>query len=206
MIHIVRNNKKKYLISFFVIIILAISMELQTILLSYVMGMLIDKITEKEFQLAFEILKVSSFVIVIISIIGVTYKYMVDKVYYKFQKSIKNDVYAYLFQIKMSEYKNMDESKTSKLVSDEIDRCATFMVYHKTRYYVNIMAIILLGFLLIRIHVFISFIIVCIIVINLLINMYIYKYMYTFGKESHSKENELFALESNWFHHIKLIK
>lgn len=204
--NILKQQQKHFKGSLFAILLLAIIVEIQMIFFSFIMGTLLDIITLKDFERAFSILIYTMVATITISLIGMLYKYIVDKTFYTFKQEIKTSIYKSVFNIELSKFNQKNKIEVIKRLDYETNNCANYIINSRTSFYISIFSIIILSLLLLRINLLIFIIILTLIALNMIVNIFIYKKMYEAGKKSNIKENEFFALESSWYQKTKLVK
>lgn len=208
------QNKMKFINSilhkknkiFIMILILLIFLQFQSIISTFFMGRMLDKIIEKNFSMAIKLVIASGAFSVIITIVYYIYNILTKKYESQIGYELKSNIYNTLEKVKITKIMQYGSSYLVDRVNKDVSICSNFFLEEKPALYVNIINVFIVSIFFLYTSPASLIIILILIFINFFIYGVSYKKMYICKKDEAEFSNNQINIEINWFNKINLVK
>lgn len=187
------------------LLLITIIVQSQNVLISYVMGIIVDGLTSMKFTWVLQVLVFVCMLIIAITALSTLQDYVSRRLQFYYQHKLKELIYEHLFRVKLNSLTESVSAICEKIDTDTLT-CANYVIEDKLQVYIDGVLALLITGTLFFIDWQICLLILLLAVLNISIYMFSYQKIFSIRKAEKDAQTASFSREVMWMGRGKLVR
>ncbi|WP_270372550.1 ABC transporter ATP-binding protein [Longicatena caecimuris] len=187
------------------LLFITIIVQSQNVLISYVMGIIVDGLTSMKFSWVLQVLVFVCILIIAITALSTLQAYISSHLQFSYQHKLKELIYEHLFRVKLSSLIESVSAICEKIDTDTLT-CANYVMEDKLQVYIDAVLAFLITGILFFVDWQICLLVLLLAILNIGIYMISYQKMFRIRKAEKDAQTASFSREVMWMGRGKLVR
>ena len=187
------------------LLFITIIVQSQNVLISYVMGIIVDGLTSMKFTWVLQVLVFVCILIIAITALSTLQAYISSHLQFSYQHKLKELIYEHLFRVKLSSLTESVSAICEKIDTDTLT-CADYVMEDKLQVYIDAVLAFLITGILFFVDWQICLLVLLLAILNIGIYMISYQKMFRIRKAEKDAQTASFSREVMWMGRGKLVR